>query len=183
MKRHPAWMASTAPARQLILTLLLDSLTFGLIVAFIVLGVIGILIPMIPGTLLIWTAVLIYVLINGLGSIGTAAFVIITLIALATGTADFWMPLLGATTGGASRRALFMGVVGGFIGTLFAPLIGTVIGYAAGLLLGEYQKRGDWNEALKASAGGVAGWGLATAIQLGGGLLMLLIFVWRALSA
>jgi len=165
------------------LALLLDSITFGLVVAFIVFGLIGIVIPLIPGTLLIWLAVLIYVLVNGVSSIGIASFVIISIIALFSGTADLWMPLLGAKTGGASRRSLFLGVIGGLIGTLVAPLIGTILGYAAGILLGEYQKRGDLNEALRASAGGMAGWGLATAIQLGGGLLMLLIFVWQALSA
>ena len=138
---------------------------------------------MIPGTLLIWIAVLIYALINGFSSIGTFSFIIITIIAIATGTADLWMPLLGAKSGGASGRSLLMGTVGGIIGTFVAPLLGTIIGYAIGILVGEYQKRGDWNAAFKASVGGVAGWGVATAIQLGGGLLMLAIFIWQALTA
>lgn len=165
------------------MSLIIDSISFGLIVAFIVMGLIGVVVPMIPGTLLMWIAVLIYALVNGFNSIGVAAFVVITIIALVTGTADLWMPLLGAKSGGASKRAVLLGVVGSLVGTLIAPLIGTLIGYAGGILLGEYQKRGDWNEALRASAGGLAGWGIATIIQLGGGLLMLVIFVWQVLSA
>jgi uncharacterized protein YqgC (DUF456 family) len=165
------------------LSLLLDSITFGLVVAFIVLGLVGILVPLIPGTLLIWIAVFIYELVNGFSTLGVPVFLLITALALVTGLADLWLPLLGATAVGASKRAILLGTVGSLIGTLLAPLLGTIAGYAAGILLGEYHKRRDWHEAFKASIGGVAGWGVATAIQLGGGLLMLVIFVWKVLAA
>jgi len=165
------------------LSLLVDSITFGLVVAFIVMGLIGIIVPLVPGTLLIWIAVLFYVITDGFGLLTVPAFAVITFIALGTGTADLWMPLLGAKSGGASKRALLLGIAGSIIGTFIAALLGTIIGYAVGILIGEYQKRGDWNEAFRAALGGVAGWGVATAIQLGGGILMLLIFVWQVLSA
>lgn len=161
----------------------MESITFGLVVGFIVLGLIGTVVPMIPGSLLIWVAVLIYVLVNGMASVGWLAFIIITLIVLVTGTADLWMPLLGAKKVGASTRAMVYGTIGAIIGTFFAPLLGTLIGYAGGILLGEYQVRGDWQEAFKASLGGLAGWGLATAVQLGGGILILIIFAISALTA
>jgi uncharacterized protein YqgC (DUF456 family) len=153
------------------------------VIGFIVLGLIGTIVPMIPGSLLIWVAVLIYVLVNGMASVGWLAFLIISLIALVAGTADLWMPLLGAKTVGASMRAMVYGTIGAIVGTFFAPLLGTLIGYAGGILLGEYQTRGDWQEALKASLGGLAGWGLATAVQLGGGILILIIFAASALTA
>lgn len=165
------------------LSLILDSLTFGLVVTFMALGVIGIIIPVLPGTLLIWLAILVYVWSQGIAAVGVGTFIFLSLIALVTGTADLWLPLLGARKGGASGRSLLFGSIGALIGTFFAPLIGTLIGYAAGILLSEYQKRQDWREAAKASIGGLAGWGVATAVQLGGGLLMLAIFIWRVLAA
>ena len=81
------------------------------------------------------------------------------------------------------KRLAVYGTIGAIIGTFIAPLLGTLIGYAGGILLGEYQVRGDWQEALKASLGGLAGWGLATAVQLGGGILILIIFAISALTA
>lgn len=165
------------------MSLLLESITFGLVIAFILLGLVGIIVPLIPGTLLIWLAVLVYVLANGMTAVGWTSFIIITLIAIGTGTADLWMPLLGAKSGGASRRSMLLGIVGAIVGSFIFPLLGTVIGYALGILLGEYQKVGDWEAAWKASIGGLAGWGLATGIQLGGGLLMLFIFIWQVLTA
>lgn len=163
------------------MSLLLESVTFGLIVVFIILGIIGIIVPLLPGIILIYLAVLTYVWAYGMETLGWASFIIITLIALVTGTSDLWMSLLGAKSGGASGRSLIYGAVGAIVGSFFAPLIGTLIGYAGGILLGEYQKRGDWAAAWKASAGGLAGWGVATAVQLGGGLVILAIFLWRVL--
>lgn len=165
------------------MSLFFESITIGLTVTFIVLGLIGIIVPLIPGTLLIWLAILVYAGVTGFTTVTPLSFAILTLIALVTGTADFWLPLLGAKTGGASLRTILLGVVGAIIGSFVAPLLGTVVGYALGILLGEYVQRNDWNAAVKASLGGVAGWGIATAVQLGGGLLMLVIFVWQAFAS
>jgi uncharacterized protein YqgC (DUF456 family) len=169
------------------LTILSQALGFGLAVFFILLGLAGVIIPMIPGTLLIWLSVGAYALLeraNDLAAIDPLTFAVITVIALVTGTADLWLPLLGAKASGSSRRALVFGVVGALLGTFLIPipLLGTVIGYAAGVLLGEYHKHRDWDRAVRAGAGGLAGWGIATILQLGGGLLILLIFVWQVLA-
>jgi uncharacterized protein len=168
--------------------LLAQSLLFGLTVGFIVIGLIGVIVPVLPGVLLIWLAILLYAVLTGFQAISPLAFAILTVIGLVTGTADLWMSLLGAKQGGASRRAMIYGVIGSVVGFLagmvfiIGGLFGALAGYALGILLGEYQKHRDWNIALKASIGGLAGWGLATAVQLGGGLLMLIIFVWRVLT-
>ncbi|HEX6387530.1 MAG TPA: DUF456 domain-containing protein [Anaerolineae bacterium] len=165
------------------MALLLDSLTFGLAVVFIVIGLIGTVVPMLPGTLLIWLTILVYAILTGFTGVTPLGFAVLTVIALVTGTADFWMSLLGARTGGASKRAILFGLVGAIVGTFVIPLFGTIVGYGLGVLLGEYQKRGNWEAALRAGLGGLAGWGVATIIQLGGGLLMFAIFVWLVLPA
>lgn len=165
------------------MALLLDSLSFALAVVFIVIGLIGTVVPMLPGTLLIWLTILVYAILTGFTSVTPLSFAVLTVIALVTGTADFWMSLLGARTGGASKRAILFGLVGAIVGTFVIPLFGTIIGYGLGVLLGEYQKRGDWQAALRAGLSGLAGWGIATIVQLAGGLLMFAIFVWLVLPA
>lgn len=162
---------------------LLQSLGFGLAVAFMLVGVAGIIIPIIPGTLLVWVTAVIYAWATDFEIITWPLVVLFTLISLVTGLADIWLPLLGAQKTGASKRAMFLGVVGGIIGTFILPLIGTIIGYGLGILLGEYQKVRDLKLAWRASIGGMAGWGVATIVQLGGALFMLVVFVVRVLSA
>lgn len=165
------------------MSVFLDSLSFGLAIVFIIIGLAGTVIPLLPGTLLIWLTILAYAVLTGFTAVTPLGFAVHTLIALVTGTSDLWMSLLGARTGGASKRAILFGIAGAIAGTFVLPLFGTIIGYALGILLGEYQKRGEWNMALRAGLGGLAGWGIATIIQLGGGLLMLVIFIWQVLAA
>lgn len=163
--------------------MLLESLGFGVAVAFILLGIVGTIIPIIPGTLLIWLTVVVYAWVTDFAAISIPLIVFFTLVALVTGTVDLWLPLFGAKRTGASPKAILLGVVGGIIGTFMLPLLGTIIGYAVGILLGEYLIQRDMNAALRASIGSLAGWGIATAIQLGGGILLLVIFVVSVLSA
>lgn len=165
--------------------LALQSLFFGIAVVFLLIGLAGVLIPLLPGSLLIWITVAVYAAaerLNGFAAIDGVTFAVITVIALVTGLSDLWLPLLGAKVTGSSPRSLIYGVVGGLIGTFIIPLLGSIIGYVAGILIGEYRRYGDWDKALRAGWGGLAGWGIATAIQLGGGLLILIIFVWQVLS-
>jgi len=169
--------------------MILEAIGFGLAVAFIILGIIGIAIPILPGILLIWMTVLVYASLTDFTSIGYIAFALITIIALISGTADFWLPLLGAKKTGASFRSLILGVVGAIIGTIIgattvvATLLGTIIGYAAGIIFGEYLKHRDWRLALKASLGGLAGWGVATIFQITAGVVILAIFIINVLTA
>jgi uncharacterized protein YqgC (DUF456 family) len=170
--------------------ILLDAIAFGVAVAFMLIGLIGTVVPILPGTLLIWLTALAYAIVDGFQAIDWITFTFITLIALVTGTADLWLSLLGAKTGGAAKRAMFLGVIGGVLGffllgallPVIGNLFGSIIGYAIGVLLGQYHKFQDWNVALKASFGGVVGWGIATVVQVVGGVLMILIFIWQVLS-
>lgn len=164
------------------MSLILQSITFGVVIIFMIVGLVGVVIPVLPGMLLIWLSILFFVIVSGFETISVGAFAIITLIAFVTGTADFWLSLWGAQRGGASKRSLILGFIGSIIGTVILPLIGTIIGYAIGILLSEYQQHRDWQAAWKASLGGVAGWGLATAVQLGGAILIIIIFSWQALT-
>jgi uncharacterized protein YqgC (DUF456 family) len=165
-----------------------ESLVFGFAVVFMVIGLAGTIFPILPGIPIIWLSALFYAVVEGFEAIDPFTFIVLTLMAAVAGTADIWMSALGAKTGGASGRSMLYGCLGsliGFIvGTVFVigQLIGALIGYVLGILLSEYQKHRDWNLAIKASLGGLAGRGLAAAVQFGAGLLMLIIFVWQVLS-
>lgn len=169
------------------MNLLLQTINFALAVLFMLVGMVGIVLPILPGTFLIWLTVFFFYVVEralGFAAIDPISFGAITAIAIVAGSSDFWLPLLGARRSGSSRRAMVTGMIGAVIGTfaLPIPLVGTIVGYAIGVLLGEYQKHGEWDRAVRASAGGVAGWGVATLLQLGAGLLILILFVWQVVA-
>ena len=162
--------------------MVLEALSFGVAVAFILVGIVGIVVPILPGMVLVWATVLAFAWLNDFSILGPVPFAVITLIALVTGSANIWLPLLGAQKTGAARGAIFLGIIGAIIGTFIFPLVGTIIGYALGILLGEFIRQRDLGLATKASLGGLAGWGIATVLELSGAVMILIVFAGSILS-
>ncbi len=162
--------------------IVLEAMSFGIAVVFIIIGAVGIIVPILPGMLLVWLTVLAYAWITDFNVITPWIFAILTLVALVTGTANIWMPYFGAKKLGAAKRAIFLGFIGGIIGTFIMPLVGTMIGYGVGIIIGELLKHRDLEAAIKASIGGVAGWGISTVVELAGALTILVVFVLVVLS-
>jgi uncharacterized protein YqgC (DUF456 family) len=147
-------------------------------------GIIGSILPIIPGTLLMGLAVFWYGWIDGFVNLhwGWAMFLI--LVSLFAGTADVWLPLMGAKSGGASPRSILWGILGSVIGFIagsvipvLGSLIGALVGYLGGIYLSEFQRLQDSKQSLKAVIGGVAGWGLATVVQFGASVFILIVFL------
>ena len=64
------------------LSILLEALAFGIAVAFILIGLAGTVVPILPGILLIWLTVLAYAIVDGFEAIGWVAFIVVTLLAI-----------------------------------------------------------------------------------------------------
>lgn len=160
----------------------LQSIALGVTIIFIIIGLIGAIVPLLPGIFLVWLAIVGYWAITGFNALSTGSVAVITLIALAAGSADLWLTWVGSKKGGAGKEAVLYGIGGAILGTFLLPLLGTIIGYIAGLLYGEYRKHGDWDLALKAGMGGLAGWGVATAVQFISSLIITGIFAAQLLA-
>lgn len=163
------------------MSVLVDSLFFGLIVVLMLVGLVGTVVPILPGIFMVWLGVVVYVWRDNFETLSLTTFIIISLIVIFAGLADLWLPIFGARKGGAAKRTILTGLLGAIIGSFIIPIVGTIVGYAVGVLLGEYHKRRDWNAAWEASKGGLTGWGIATIIQLVGGLVVIIIFIWAVL--
>jgi len=146
-------------------------LYFGIIVLML-LGLIGILVPILPGIFLIWLGVGLYVWQTGFEVISVSMFLLISFIVLFAGTSDLWLPYFGAKRTGAAKRSYLLSTVGALIGSFLLPVVGTIVGFVLGLFIGEYWKHQKADTAVTVSWGGLKGWGIATLIQLvaGGGL-------------
>ncbi len=160
----------------------LASITLVLVIVSMLLGLLGTLVPMLPGLLLVWLALLTYALVDGFQVITPAFFATLSFVALFGMSSDLWLPLLGARASGASWRSTLYGTVGALVGFFVGTLLGSIVGYAVGVLVAEYQKHQDWNLAFKASLGGLAGMGVSKLVQLGCGVLIFAAFITRVLG-
>ncbi len=153
-------------------------LTVALVFMFI--GLLGVLLPFVPGVTLIWLVALIYAIAEGFENIDPVTMVVLSLIALPGITADIWVTNLGAKAGGASFWSIAGSLLGGVIGFVVANLPGALIGSLVGLIAVELVRAKDWRQALKASGGWIAGWLFSTVVQLVIGAIMIALFWWQA---
>lgn len=152
------------------------------ILAFVV-GLFGTILPIIPGLIIIWIASLFFAaVVVGFDVFSPWVFALLTIIALVAGTSNIWLSALGAKTTGASWRTLIVGFIGSIAGTFLipVPIVGTIVGYVAGLLISEYVRVGALRPAAKAAFGGMVGWGVSTVVELIGAVLMILLVATQA---
>ncbi len=153
-------------------------LAVALTVMFI--GLLGVLLPLIPGVGLIWITALIYAIAEGFQNVDPITMVVLSLIAIPGITADIWVSSLGAKVGGASFWSIVASLLGGVFGFFLFNLPGALIGSLVGLVVVELFRAKDWRQALKASGGWVVGRLVSTAVQLVVGVIMIAIFWWQA---
>ena len=155
-----------------------------LVLTFLIMlvGLIGTVLPIIPGTILIFAGALLYALVDGFQVVGWPTLVVLGILAAVATTADLWASSIGAKIGGASGWSVVIGMLAGLVGFVIFTLPGAIIGAILGVLLTEIVRVGDWKQALKAGSGWVVGWILSTVVQLGIGLIMVAIFVWQVVQ-
>jgi uncharacterized protein YqgC (DUF456 family) len=154
-----------------------------LIVAALVMlvGLIGTVLPVLPGTVLILAGAFLYGLADGFHTVGWPTLLVLGLMTLVATSADLWASSVGAKMGGASGWSVLLGLMGGLAGLLLFALPGAILGAILAVVLTEVIRQSDWRKALKAGSGWLVGWALSTLLQLGIGLSMIAIFVWQIL--
>jgi uncharacterized protein YqgC (DUF456 family) len=150
-------------------------------------GLLGVVLPLVPGVGLIWIVSLVYALAEGFATIDPLTFAVLTVLGAIGFTADLWMTQLGAKIGGASiwslLAGLLLGTIGAIVGLVYlgaaaGPL--AAIGAVMGIVLAEWYRRKSLREAIKAGGGWLVGCTLSGVLQLLIAALMILIFVWQA---
>jgi len=159
-----------------------DVMLWTIVVAVaMVLGLMGVVLPVLPGLLLIWAAALFYGFMVGFGTLGWMVIGLLSVLVVAGGIKSVMIPRRAAAASGASAWAQLGAVVGAVIGFFVIPVLGLILGALAGLLVVEYLLKGDWNEALVAVRGTARGFGISVVIDLILGMIMIVAWsVWAA---
>lgn len=142
----------------------------------IVIGIVGLLIPVFPGLLITWAAILVYGLVTGFSWWGAGLFAVISLVGVAASLADNILMAGGARTSGASWSSILLALGAGIIGTLLLPPFGGLVAAPLAVLLLEYYRRRDWDKSQAALTGMIKGYGVAFVLRVLGGLLMMILW-------
>ena len=130
------------------------TLLWVLCVALIVLGLVGTVLPVLPGTLLVWAGIVLGAWIDDFARVSVTTVVVISVLGVVAWGLDYAAGLLGAQKAGASKQALLGAAVGTVVG-LFMGLVGVLFMPLVGAAVGEYMARKDQARAVKV---GLATW-------------------------
>lgn len=145
-------------------------------VILMAIGLVGIVLPALPGTLLIFLGILLASWIEGFSKVGLWPLVAIGIIGALTYFVDLIAAALGAKKLGASKRA----IVGAGLGTvagLFFGLPGIIVGPFVGAVIGELTVDRDIKKAGQAGLAAWIGFVVGTAIKVSMAFLMIGLFL------
>ncbi len=126
----------------------MDSLLWVLASGMIVLGLLGTVLPVLPGTVLVWGGILLGAWIDDFARVSVTTVAVISVLAVLAWGLDYAAGLLGAQKAGASKLALIGAAVGTVVG-LFMGLVGVLFMPLVGAAVGEYMARKDQARAVK----------------------------------
>ena len=149
----------------------LDLILRGLVLTAMVVGMI--VIPILPGLVIIWVAALGYGLIAGFGVLGWIMFAIITLLMLAGSILDNVLMGANAHKEGAPWWVILIAMVAAIGANFLLPIIGGILGGLLALFLIEWLRLKDWRRALASMKGMLIGWGWAFVFRFIIGLIMI----------
>jgi uncharacterized protein YqgC (DUF456 family) len=175
--------------------------------AVMLVGLLGSVLPALPGVPLIFLSALVYSFLTGFEFVGTLVLVVLFVFALLAFVADFVGTAYGARRFGASNWGTAGGAVGGLVGGLagalffgVGALFGLILGSVGGVFLGEYLRRhrqgtqssagtqqpriqparsdpGDWGRTGRAAGGVFVGYLISAAAQGVLGLVSVVVFI------
>lgn len=144
-------------------------------------GFLGIFIPLLPGVPLMFVVAFVFALIDRFIHLTARELFILAFIAFAAFVIDHASGLIGASFGGASRKALIAGVIGFVIGMALFPPFGSLIGLYLGIFIVEMVYSVDIKKATRAASSSTIGSLIGIIINAMLGVLFMILFVWFTL--
>jgi uncharacterized protein len=143
----------------------------------IVAGLLGVIIPGLPGIPLILGGMVLYAFQTGFQAVGTDFLIIMALFTLAGTAADYLSGIIGAKRSGASRLGIWGAFLGGLAGLILLPVWGIFIGPLFGAIIGEMMSGKNKESATRVGLGTFLGIMTGTLLKLIIGTTMVVLFI------
>jgi uncharacterized protein len=135
----------------------------------VLVGLVGIVVPVLPGSILILGAVLVWAIAAG-DPVGWAVFAVAATFLVLGSIVKYAVPGRGLKAAGVPGRTLVAGGLLGIVGFFVVPVVGLILGFVLGVYLSELQRVGA-TQAWPSTRAALMAAGLSLMIELGAGLL------------
>ena len=141
-----------------------------LVAVAIAIGLVGVLVPLLPGTLLVYAAIAVWAFVEQ-NTVGWVVLGVVTAVLGASLLIKYLWPVKRMRAADVSPTTLAAGAVAGVIGFFVIPVLGLLVGFVLGVYLAELVHRRDQRRAWASTVHAVKGAALSVGVELAGGLL------------
>jgi uncharacterized protein len=140
-------------------------------------GIVGVVVPVLPGLLLSWAGVLAWALLVDGGWARWLVLGVATGVALTGMVVKYAWPGRNLKRTGVPNRSLVAGGGLGLVGFFVIPVVGLFLGFLLGLWLAERIRLGSWQRAWPSTKNALKAAGLSMLIELAAGLTIGTVWV------
>ena len=153
-----------------------------LVAIVIAIGLIGILLPLIPGSILVFGAIGVWAYLEGTTT-AWVAFGVATAILLAALLIKYLWPMKRMRNADVGTWTLLIGGLFGVIGFFVVPVLGLVLGFVLGVYVAELALRKNNRRAWASTVHAIKGVALSVGVEMAGALLATLVWVAGVLAS
>jgi hypothetical protein len=130
----------------------------------ILIGLLGIVVPVLPGLILIWAGVALWAFDRS-DAVGWWVLGLSTLIAVAGSLVKYWWPGRRLRDSGVPWTTLAAGGLLGLVGLFVVPVVGAILGFVLGVYLAQWYRLGDPAAAWPSTRAALSAVGWSVAIE------------------
>lgn len=130
----------------------------------IAVGLVGVVVPVLPGSLLVLGAILVWALVVG-STTGWVVFGIAAAFIVVGTVVKYAVPGRRMRRDGIVTSTLFAGALVGVVGFFVIPVVGLVVGFVLGVYLAERRRLGSHDRAWPSTVAALKGVGLSILIE------------------
>jgi uncharacterized protein len=147
-----------------------DTLPLVLVGAAIVVGLAGVIVPVLPGALLSLAAILVWAIVVNSAE-GWVVFGIALVAIGSTQILKYVLPGRSMKRAGVPNRTTLVGALLSIVGFFVIPIVGMPVGFVLGVFLSEFQRLREPRPAWDSTVAALKATGWSMAIELAGALL------------
>jgi uncharacterized protein len=133
-------------------------------------GIVGVVVPVLPGALLVWAAIAVWALAVG-SATGWGVLAVATLAVGGAQVVKYLVPGRRLRGAGVPRRSILAGVVLAVVGFFLIPVVGFFIGFPLGVYLEERRRLRRHASAWDSTRAALRAMGLSIVIELAASVL------------
>ena len=145
-----------------------------LVALVMAIGVVGSVLPVLPGLPIAWGAVVAWAVLDGGGVVRWSVVAVATVLMVAGMAAKYVLSGRRMRERGAPQTTLLAAGLGGLVGFFVIPVLGVFVGLAAGAFLAELGRLQDARAAWSSTWAVLVALGIGTLLEIGAGIAMVL---------